>query len=125
MFVTVRALRARRADPELFRDGAYVPLDVVGPRARHVVAFARVREGRVAIVIAPRLVASLIGDRSAWANTFVTLPDEVAELLEGEELKDVFAGAGRRAIPREGGTALAVTELFADFPLALLTRPKP
>jgi len=122
LFVTTRALRARRADPGLFRDCAYVPLDVVGPRARHVVAFARVRDGRVAIVVAPRLMAAVIGDRAAWANTFVTLPDEVAELLEAHELGDVFSGACRRAIPREGGTALAVPELFADFPLTLLHR---
>ena len=121
LFVTVQALRARRADPELFRDGAYVPLDVVGPRARNVVAFARVREGRVAIIVAPRLIASVIGDRGAWANSFVTVPDEVAELIEGHELRDIFSGEGRRAIAREGGTAFAVAELFADFPLTLLT----
>jgi len=122
LFVTARALRARRADPELFRDGAYVPLDVVGPRARHVVAFARVRERRVAIVVAPRLIAAVIGDRDAWSSSFVALPDEVAELIDGGELRDVFSGESRRAIAREGGTAFAVPELFADFPLTLLIR---
>jgi (1->4)-alpha-D-glucan 1-alpha-D-glucosylmutase len=122
LFVTTSALTARRAAPGLFRDGAYVPLDVVGPRARHVVAFARTHEGRIAIAVAPRLVAALVGDRDAWRDTFITFPDEVAELIDGRVVRDVFTNAPRRAIAREGGTAFAVPELFADFPLALLTR---
>lgn len=123
LYVTTSALRVRRKDPELFRDGAYVPLDVVGPRARHVVAFARTKEDRLAIAIAPRLCAAIASDKDAFKDTFVTLPDEVAELLHHGVLEDIFTGAQRRAIPREGGTALAVPELFADFPVALLTLP--
>ncbi len=122
LFVTVHALRTRRSDPDLFREGAYVPLDVVGPRARNVVAFARVLNGRVAVAVAPRLVAGVIGDRGAWRDTYVALPDEVAELLDGDQLTDIFSGESRRAIAREGGTAFAVADLFADFPLVLLTR---
>jgi (1->4)-alpha-D-glucan 1-alpha-D-glucosylmutase len=122
LFVTHRALQARRRDPELFRDGTYIPLDVVGPRARHVVAFARLRENRLAICVAPRLCAAIVGDRDAWNDTYVTLPDEVAEQIQGGVLRDVFTESSRRAIPREGGPALAVPELFADFPLSLLTR---
>ena len=121
LYVTTAALRARRADPELYRDGAYVALDVVGPRARHIVAFARTRGDRVAIAVATRLSAAVAGDRDAWKDTFVTLPDEVSELLHHRTLQDVFTGAAPRAIPREGGTALAVTELFADFPVSLLS----
>lgn len=124
LFVTHRALAARRNAPELFRDGAYVPLDVVGPRARHIVAFARVRDGDVAIAVAPRLCAAIVGDREAFRDTYVHLPDEVAELLPDGVVEDVFTGAQRRAISREGGTALAVPALFADFPLSLLTRAR-
>ncbi|MBI2388252.1 MAG: malto-oligosyltrehalose synthase [Deltaproteobacteria bacterium] len=129
LFVTHVALRARKQRPELFRVGAYVPLDVVGPRARHVVAFARVHpegaarhraDGDVAIVAAPRLAAPLVGDRSAFADTWLTLPDEVADALPQEPLRDAFSGERRRAIPREGGTAFSVDTLFARFPLALL-----
>ncbi|HUG13404.1 MAG TPA: malto-oligosyltrehalose synthase, partial [Thermomicrobiales bacterium] len=35
------ALRTRRANPELFMSGEYIPLDVHGARRNHVVAFAR------------------------------------------------------------------------------------
>lgn len=121
LFLTHVALETRRADPSLFVEGAYVPLDVVGPRARHVVAFARVLRGRVALVAVPRLVAAITGERSPWAETFVTLPDEVAEAIpEGDGLRDAFSGERRRVIPREGATAHAAEALFARFPLALL-----
>lgn len=123
LLVTHVALGARRNDPLLFRDGAYVPLDVVGPRARHVVAFARVRDRKVSIVAVPRLVASILGARNPWADTWVPLPDEVAEAIdEGEGLRDAFSGERRRVIPREGSTAFAVESLFARFPLALLVQ---
>jgi len=123
LFVTHVALSARRREPALFRDGTYVPLDVVGPRARHVVAFARVHARRVAMIAAPRLSASILGAREAFRDTWVTLPDEVAELVpDGEGLRDAFSGERRRVIPREGGTAFAVDALFARFPLALLTQ---
>jgi (1->4)-alpha-D-glucan 1-alpha-D-glucosylmutase len=122
LFVTHVALEARGEDPELFRDGAYVPLDVVGPRARHVVAFARVRDDRVVIAIAPRLVAALVGDRQAWHDTWITLPDEVAELLpEGARLIDAFTGRSQQTVRREGGAALEVSKVLETFPLALLS----
>ena len=41
LYVTATALRTRRADPELYRRGAYLPLAVAGTRAAHVFAFAR------------------------------------------------------------------------------------
>ncbi len=132
LFVTHVALQARRADPELFRDGSYVPLDVVGPRARNVAAWARVREGRVVIAAAPRLIASVWGERAAFRDTWITLPEEVEALLHGSarasddpdeqaSLTDAFTGERRRTMHREGGAALAVSELFGTFPLALLS----
>ncbi|MEO7096750.1 MAG: malto-oligosyltrehalose synthase, partial [Polyangiales bacterium] len=79
LFVTATALRARRAQASLFLEGAYVPLETTGPRGTHLCAFARVHQGSIAIVIVPRLVASLVGDRNAWSDTFLVVPDEIAE----------------------------------------------
>lgn len=131
MFVTHVALSMRRKLPELFRDGSYVPLDVVGPRARHVVAFARLydREGgpkETAVIVAPRLVAATVGDRAAFRDTWITLPEEVESRLgEDDALIDAFTGASRRTIRREGGGALSVADVFADFPLSLLLHTPP
>ena len=65
LFVTWRVLQFRRQHADLFRLGDYIPLDVGGPQARHVCAFAREcappsGPGRkIAIVIAPLLIAEL------------------------------------------------------------------
>jgi len=61
------ALAARARRPRIFA-GDYRPIDAVGERAQHVVAFAR---GGQAITIVPRLVWTLGGD---WGETRLPLP---------------------------------------------------
>jgi len=106
LLLTHRALAVRRRWPELFgASGTYHPLRAGGPRASHVIAFARgVQPGVVAL--APRLPLRLSGD---WAGTTVALPPG--------EWHDQLCG---RTVP--GGSAVAVAELLQDFPVALLAR---
>ncbi len=93
------ALRARR--PAAF-DGTYEPLVARGARAEHVVAF--IRAGEIATVV-PRWPLRLGGD---WRDTHVTLPP----------------GPWRHELTGEAvdGGACPVAQLFARFPVALLSR---
>jgi (1->4)-alpha-D-glucan 1-alpha-D-glucosylmutase len=50
LFLTACGLRRRREDPELFLEGAYVPLASEGKHAEKVVAFARTRGDRAFLV---------------------------------------------------------------------------
>ena len=64
---TWRLLQLRRAWPELFRDGAYLPLAVAGAAAEHAVAYARHRDAQSVLVVAARLTSTLCaGDDSRW-----------------------------------------------------------
>ena len=93
-------LRLRRAHPELFlAESSYTPLDA-GERA---VAF--VRADRV-MTVAP--VRALHVERHGWGDDSVTLPDG--------KWTDVLTGA-----ERDGGS-VALQELLADFPVAVLHR---
>jgi len=101
------ALRARF--PRLFAAGAYRKLAISGPRAGHVLAFAR-EDGPTRLLVAvARLAVPLLGradapaiDRAAWAGTVLQAPmagpwrDVLAEAqpLAGEslDLGAVFAG---------------------------------
>ena len=118
LLLTREALRFRRAEPELFTRGAYLPLAVEGPEAGRVVAFARagLRDGalRAAICVAPRLVMRWAdaGDDVPWRGR-VKLPEE---LRAADSFTDVVTG--KRVAARHGSLALA--ELLADFPVALL-----
>ena len=62
LLVTMRALAHRRRHRELYERGAYLPLAVEGPGARHVVAFARVAsDGRASITVVGRFFAARDG----------------------------------------------------------------
>jgi (1->4)-alpha-D-glucan 1-alpha-D-glucosylmutase len=105
LVVTMRGLRLRRREPELFARGAYVPLEPAGRHAGHVVAFAREHEGRWVVAAVPRLTAG-IGD---WGDTRLALPADAPAVWE-----DVLSGREVR------GRAPAAAELFDPLPAALL-----
>ena len=97
----------------LFLEGDYLPLDVEGPDAAHVVAFARRLGERRIICVAPRLWMSLLrganGGGVHWRSA-VRLPDELRV-----RYTDHLSGRVRQPDER-----LQVQELLADFPVALL-----
>ena len=132
MWLTWRLLARRRAMPALFRDGSYVRLEVAGPNASHLVAFMRRHEDVCLLVIAVRLFATLdghgdysitpsphaditrsvpVGD-ALWRGTTVALP----QALKAGHFKNCLTDAVCHA--QHG--RLAVNELFAHFPGAVL-----
>jgi (1->4)-alpha-D-glucan 1-alpha-D-glucosylmutase len=117
LYVTWKSLSLRKQHPELFQEGQYVPVEVFGEKAEHVVAFARKYGNRVLLVIAPRLVAGLLGDRDSapigaevWKDTRVALPCRECR----NSYRNVFSG-GIVELAGEAGVA----ELLSEFPVAL------
>jgi (1->4)-alpha-D-glucan 1-alpha-D-glucosylmutase len=119
LFVTWRALAARRDYPGLFAEGDYLPLAAGGAKAEHLFAFARRRGAVAAVVAVPRLSALLRADRGpnasadVWCDTRLNLAP-----VGADEWRDVLTG---RRIGAET-ESIAAAELFADFPVALLVR---
>lgn len=115
LFVTWRGLRARRAEPDLFLRGEYLPLSASGHAADHLFAFARRREGAWLICAVPRFPARLaagfpLGART-WRDTRLALPPGAPA-----EWTDLATGATERS---DGG-ALSAADLFRALPVALL-----
>ena len=116
LFLIYRALKARRGHREIFRKGAYVPLESAGRFRSHVIAFARRYHQQWAIVIAPRLLSHLVqeGDfphgRQVWQDTEVIMPDwsplEWRNVITSEVLS--------------AGNTLPVGDVLHSFPVALL-----
>jgi (1->4)-alpha-D-glucan 1-alpha-D-glucosylmutase len=128
MFVTACSLRFRRSQPDLFLDGDYLPLQVEGERADHVVAFARQSGGQVAITVAPRRVASLMEPElkwpvhSVWKNTHVILPQG----LSGKEtFHELFTQNSVSVTIRDDQSILDLENVFSFWPLALLVKDLP
>jgi (1->4)-alpha-D-glucan 1-alpha-D-glucosylmutase len=102
MRVVAAALRLRRARPDVFPAGRYVPVLAGGDAGEHVVAFCR---GDDVLVAVTRWTVRL--KDTGWGNTVLPLP-------EGS-WTDTLTGAAA-----SGPTPAA--QLFADLPVALLER---
>lgn len=107
--VTRQALAVRAEKPEVFGTGEYLPLEATGERADHVVAYARRAGDDTVVVAVPRLVGQL-GETPDWGNTAIPLP-------RGTRWRNRLTGA-----EVEGGDAVSAATLFANLPVALLTR---
>jgi (1->4)-alpha-D-glucan 1-alpha-D-glucosylmutase len=112
-------LALRRRHPDLFESGSHEPIDAVGPLADRVLAFARRTERATIIVVVPRLIAALLQGRdqpcpapAVWRDTHLLLPPAFA----GRELLNHLT---ERPVPMASGS-LAVAEILADLPVALL-----
>jgi (1->4)-alpha-D-glucan 1-alpha-D-glucosylmutase len=117
MWVILRALELRRAQPGIYRDGQYLPLHAHGSRTSHVVAFMRKHERKSAVTIAGRLWMKLGGEaetlplgETAWGDTAID-----AGPLNGG-LVNVLTG---EAVRVEGGK-IRLAAAFSRFPGALL-----
>jgi (1->4)-alpha-D-glucan 1-alpha-D-glucosylmutase len=115
LLLLLEGLRLRRAEPDLLRDGAYVPLAAEGPLAGSVFAFARTLAGRAIVCAVPRLVLRRLdvgGGRIPWEGALplpLDLPRQYVDVVTGE---------------RRAGDALPLAELFQTFPVALLAAPR-
>jgi (1->4)-alpha-D-glucan 1-alpha-D-glucosylmutase len=112
-------LRLRSEAPELFADGAYLPLEPEGGDAERLVAFARIHQGQALALVAPRLALPLLEGSDIphvpperWGDTAVRLP----ESLRGRKWRDAVTGEQHAF-----GDTVGAKGALARFPVALLT----
>src|SRR3989441_9060367 len=119
MYLIHQALKLRRAQAELFLEGAYRPLETRGSLAAHVCSFARVRGAAVALTVVPRLYARRPADEppcgaAYWPDdTHVVVPADL-----GGHFRNVLTGV--RVEPWDG--VLELARACPSFPVALLVR---
>jgi (1->4)-alpha-D-glucan 1-alpha-D-glucosylmutase len=117
-----RALAARRESPGLFSAGDYRPLTARGDHEESLFGFLRCDGSRTALVAVPRLTTRLVyRDRlplgsKVWGNTELELPG----IAPGKRFRDAFTGASVEASARDESTIVKASDLFAEFPVALL-----
>lgn len=117
-----RALNMRARLPDLFMHGTYVPLEVEGPAAAHVMAFTRQFEDTAAITIVSRFPARIMNSKSpapvipeaAWRDTVLILPAALSA-KKMHRWTDVFTG-----VEHETGMRLDIGEALRRLPVALL-----
>jgi (1->4)-alpha-D-glucan 1-alpha-D-glucosylmutase len=110
-------LAFRREHPELLTDGDYLPIDVTGEFAKHVIAFARRDGAEWMLVVATHFPLTLLDGATPlvtaerWGDTALRLPGD-AESLRFRNV--VFGGE------IAGAPALPVSTILSEFPVALL-----
>jgi (1->4)-alpha-D-glucan 1-alpha-D-glucosylmutase len=123
LFMIWKTLSLRQQQSDLFREGEYVPLAVEGAKANHVVAFARKSETTNVLVVVPRLVGGLLNDNTnlppigpgIWEGTHVRLPFCSCS----KQYRNAFTGAVLAPEKAEGCASIPVSEVLAEFPVAL------
>ncbi|WP_127090754.1 malto-oligosyltrehalose synthase [Aquabacter cavernae] len=116
--ILARLLAARAAEPALFAQGSYEPLEVEGPAAERVVAFLRRHGGTTLLVVAARLSAAALGPDAglplappaAFAGTTLRLPENLPPFT------DLLTGA---PLPGEASSG-DVPTLLRALPVAVL-----
>jgi (1->4)-alpha-D-glucan 1-alpha-D-glucosylmutase len=116
LFLIYRALKAKKAHREIFRAGAYLPLEAAGKFRSQVIAFAWRYQRQWALVIAPRFLSQLIpeGDfplgRQVWQDTEVVMPDGAPAAWRNVITSEVLAA----------DKAMSIGDILRSFPVALL-----
>lgn len=120
LWTTMRGLQFLREHRELFRHGAYVPLESSGAKREHAIAFGRLEPSRdeMAVVVAPRFAYTLMkgamrppmGD--AWDDARIHLPRSAPT-----HFVNVFTG---EILERQADGTLSCREIFRSFPVAVL-----
>ncbi|MGA6924680.1 MAG: malto-oligosyltrehalose synthase [Desulfosarcina sp.] len=121
LYTIARALEVRSRLGKVFETGRYLPLNVAGPLARHILAFAREADGRWCIVAVPRFLTALVEPgrdplgQGVWGRSRIILPADAPSAW-----RNLFSG---QRIEDQGGVAASL--LFEHFPVALLEDRKP
>jgi (1->4)-alpha-D-glucan 1-alpha-D-glucosylmutase len=122
---TWRLLQLRKRWPQVFRSGAYVPLAAEGDAAEHVLAFARVHEDQVVVVVTARLSYTLCGgddgrwNAAAWRGTRLRWPTDPSAARRVEHWRDWISGTPLHA-DAQGLDLQSVFEGAAGLPFAVL-----
>jgi len=121
LYLTREALNFRRAHPDLFLRGDYLPLEVDGARRQSVCAFARRSENSWALVVVPRLTANLPREtffplkEASWGSSSIALPASAPA-----NWRNIFTNENLTASRVRRRKSLAVASIFSRLPFALL-----
>lgn len=127
LFVLKQLLNQRKHNSDLFNEGSYIPLEVHGAGQEHLFAFARIYDRRSMIVVAPRMIASLlkldeleewsrssitdVTEQRCWAETTINLPETLqnTRYINSLNKHDI-----------QSSHSLTLSEIFKELPLAVL-----
>ena len=115
-FTVRQALQCRKANPELFTEGEYIPLNLTADSSLKMLGYARKHGSGWCLVLVPLHVSQLskpgvfpLGEK-AWGSSAVQLPQGAPATWQNCFTNETITG----------NTSLKLAKVFASFPVALL-----
>ena len=125
LYLVYKALNYRKAHRDLFKTGEYIPLETMGEKANNICVFVRRIGNTTAIAVAPRFFTKLISEndglplgKEIWKDTFIVIP--FADI--GAKYRNVFTGEIATAASYKVATALFLSDILMNFPVALMEK---
>ncbi|MFH1223013.1 MAG: malto-oligosyltrehalose synthase, partial [Pseudomonadota bacterium] len=97
LYLIYKTLEFRKAHPDIFETGSYVPIETTGKLKDNVISFMRKSGKGSAVVIAPRFYSyfmkegEMVANSDIWGDTSVVLPEgspaEFKDILTGNTIK--------------------------------------
>lgn len=117
LHLTWKALNFRRAHPDLFLEGEFVPLHCKGCHAANIIAFLRKRADVSVLVAVPRWLSQVprSHDQFDWCDTRLALPADGA--LSWNNILSTHPVSAHNL---DGEACVLINELLRDFPVAFL-----
>lgn len=112
-FLHWKGLHFRKEHRSLFVEGRYLPLKVRGQKKEHVIAFARVYDKEVLIVLAGRFFSSL---GLGWGDTEVIIPKEWGK----QTWNEVFTGSAIHVKSHGSFTSVSISDIFKQLPFGYI-----
>jgi (1->4)-alpha-D-glucan 1-alpha-D-glucosylmutase len=125
LYLIRKALNYRKQNAEVFEKGDYVPLDSEGSEADNVCSFVRQLNDRIVLAAAPRFFTKLVSrhdelpfGKGVWKDSSVLLPFET----EGARYRNILTDEIVNTRGLNGKTGMNLSEIFANFPVALMEK---
>ncbi|MFD1095795.1 malto-oligosyltrehalose synthase [Salegentibacter chungangensis] len=113
LYVLNKLLELRKADPKLFFEGDYIPVELEGRISDGFIAYFRKYKKRRVLVVLALEVTKVFDDKG-----FIPVPEETYILLTEKfpkKWKNILSG-----VIYEFGERINVTELLKEFPIVVL-----
>jgi (1->4)-alpha-D-glucan 1-alpha-D-glucosylmutase len=119
MFVIHCCLAARKSSPDVFLNGAYLPVKTHGKFADNILSFCRIHSGKWCLAVVPLFLSEIVSQEQlpigdVWQDTRLELPNGAPS-----RWRDAFTGD-----EVSGDGSLEARSVFRDFPLGLLSAPE-
>jgi (1->4)-alpha-D-glucan 1-alpha-D-glucosylmutase len=120
LYLTWKVLNFRRRYRTPFLNGSFQPLEIIGKRAKNLVAYARHYKNQWTLILVPRFLANAGAPMSwdqmprFWRDTTISLPAKSPVTWQ-----NVLSGESIQTTRSREGSSLSALNMLKDFPVAI------